>query len=288
MSRMDFDFMQGKVASIRVKVEGTLSMARELDSVTIRFPFEIAVLPESGGATWICLGVDVDMFAVDPNVGERLLCRGRIDESIQSRTSHYQRDHLVSFRCSPRAVAEYERLRDGGPVKLRVKANAQLHGLERTAGHRAAICEPRAAFGQEDFQVDQAKWVAALRSARLTTSLLIEIPLPTDGEIDDEALTALSNALASFDNGGSTAWKDSIGHLRPFLENWRSVSETPKIEPRDGSPSDREWKLLNARDALYKCCHFWVHEGAAQCSRYYAIFMLSSFAGLLKSYRTRR
>jgi hypothetical protein len=183
-------------------------------------------------------------------------------------------------------MAEFERMRDGNNVSLRLKFTGTFHELEPGSAHRRMLCEPTYLSAQEDFEVPQDTWTAALRSVGLSASILIEIPFPIDGRTPDEAMEALLSALSSFENGGTTAWKDSVGHLRPFLEKWAKTERTPQQEPRDGSALDRQWKLLNARDALYKCCHLWVHEAAAQCGRNDALFALTSFAGLLKSYRS--
>jgi hypothetical protein len=119
----------------------------------------------------------------------------------------------------------------------------------------------------------------------LSASILVEIPFPVDQAADDEALTALSNAYQAFQNGGAVAWKDCVGHIRPYLERWRRDEPTPSAEPKDGSAADRRWKQLNFRDALHKCCHFWVHESASACNQDDALLALSSFASLLKSTR---
>jgi hypothetical protein len=40
---------------------------------------------------------------------------------------------------------------------------------------------------------------------------------------------------------------------------------------------------LNLRDALYKCCHFWVHESKDACTRKDAVMALATFASLLRA-----
>ena len=119
---------------------------------------------------------------------------------------------------------------------------------------------------------------------RAITSVLVEIPIPVGDVFPlDTGLRALRDAAEAFNQGGPTAWKNSVGHIRPFVERWRSLEPLPQTEPKDGSPADRTWKLLNLRDALYKCCHFWVHESKDACTRNDAALALATFASLLRS-----
>jgi hypothetical protein len=122
-------------------------------------------------------------------------------------------------------------------------------------------------------------------NAGLAVSVLVEIPFPLHSDPQDPSLEALSNAFASFQNGAATGWKACIGDIRPYLEQWRKAEPTPQQPPK-GSAGDRKFKLLSYRDALYRCCHFWVHEAASETSRDDAILALSSFAALLKAYRS--
>jgi hypothetical protein len=143
-------------------------------------------------------------------------------------------------------------------------------------------------FDLLDFEFSREKWTSALRSCRLSASVLVEVPIPVlNSENSSEGTRALHDAVEAFEHGGTTAWKDTVGHIRPFLENWKKCEPLQQEEPRDGSPADRKYKLLNLRDALHKCCHFWVHEPKAACNRNDALLALSTLALLLESLRGR-
>ena len=283
---MNIEFQLTNIATIGFDFERNISASREYDEVTLNIPLLINLTPEAHGSTWSLHAIHLEIFAVLPKGAERRLCSSRLTISLQSRRTPFQMRQNFAFRCTPRALAEFERTRDGDGVSLRLKFTGTVHELEPGSAHRRMLCEPNYLFAQEDFNIPQDTWTSALRSVRLSASILVEIPFPIDGGTPDEAIEALSSALSSFENGGTTAWKDSVGHLRPYLEKWAKAERTPQQEPKDGSTLDRKWKLLNARDALYKCCHLWVHEPAAQCGRNDALFALVSFAGLLKSYRS--
>jgi hypothetical protein len=284
---MNIDFGQRTVATLRLQVEGQISAWKEFDCVTLQIPIRTEIYAEPT-STWLCQNIALELFGVQPGGSERLICAGPMNEVLEPRRGHYAFDRQVPFRCTPNAIAEYENLRSGNPVMFRLKFRGQIHELQAGTEHRKMLCEPLNVWGQEDVVADKAKWIAALRSAGLSVSVLFEVPLPVTGEIQDEALIALKSAFSSFENGGTTAWKDSVGHLRAFLEKWKKAQSNTSPETKDGSAADREWKLLNLRDGLLKCCHFWMHEAASECGRDDALLILSTFAALLKSHRSVR
>jgi hypothetical protein len=262
-----------------------ITFSRGFDVVTMGIPLHIEIAPEPNGRTWLGDGIEIELISPTSGNG-RLLAIGDVPTPLESLPGPYQFQAIAELRCTPKALAEYERERNGGPVKFTLKARVPIHELENTTSYRKLLCETHYAVGQEFFEVDKVKWTGALRNIGLSASVLVEIPFPLNGVNNDAALSALRDAVASFENGGSTAWKDCVGHIRPFLEKWRKSEPTPNLEPKDGSAVDRKWKLLNYRDALYKCCHFWVHEAASEAGRDEALLALSSFAALLKAFRS--
>jgi hypothetical protein len=282
-SCMNLNFESRMVGTLGFHAGGNFTALREFDCITLKIPLR-ANLSAEPSSTWLCQDIHVQLYGVMAGGVDRLICEGPVCTVLRSNPGEYSTEPEVSLRCSPNSIAEYERARNGGPVFLRLKIRAKMHPLINVSDQRKVLGEPRYLFEQEDFRADKEKWIAALRSAGLSVSLLIEIPFPLTGEVEDEDLKAIAAAFSSFENGGSVAWKDSIGHLRPLLEKWAKASPKPTAEPKDGSPNDRDWKLLNLRDALYKLCHFWVHESAPQCNRDDALLMLSSVAALLRTH----
>ena len=282
---MDIQLQSRRIAAIRFRAEGQIAATRGFDIVAIQLPLRIELEVEPS-STWLCDQIDLDLFAVIPTHGESLLASGRLHMVLESRKSRYDPETTVELRCTPAAIAAYEGMRDGGPVDLRLKVNARVHELEPGSAHRKMLCVTQTAWGQEDFRVDTAKWTRGLMNAGLAASVLVEIPFPLHSDPHDPALEALTNAFASFQNGAATGWKACIGDIRPYLEHWTKVEPTPPQQPPKGSAADRKFKLLRYRDALYQCCHYWVHEAASETSRNDAVLALGSFAALLKAYRS--
>jgi hypothetical protein len=283
---MDIQFRGRSVATIQFRADGQISASRGFDVVTLPVPFRIVLEAEPEGSTWTGDRIDAELFAIGPSGAERKLATGQRYSPLESRTSRYDPEISIDFQCTPTALAEYERMRNGEPVDLRMKVTIPIHELESGTDHRKMLCQTLNVWAQDDFRVDTTRWIKALRAVGLAASVLVEIPFPLESDPKDDGLIALCDALASFENGGSTAWKAVVGNIRPYLEEWRKVEPRPQSEPKDGSTDDRKWKLLNFRDALYKCCHFWVHESASETSRDDALLALSSFAALLKALRS--
>jgi hypothetical protein len=283
---MDIVFRNQRIASIRFKADDQIRALRGFDFVTLHLPFQVNVEIELGGCTWLGDSITAELSGVGPGGAELLLATGYVPMVLESRTSRFDLDVIAVFRCSPKAVAEYERFRSGKSIDMRIRLTLQVHELEPGSDYRRALCQTHYVCAQEDFRVDNMKWIGALKAIGLSASILVEIPFPLESDPQDDALVALAEAVACFENGGSVAWKASVGSIRPYLEKWRKAEPFPQTEPKDGSAADRRWKLLNCREALYKCCHFWVHESAAATSREDALFALSTFAALLRASRS--
>ena len=285
MVSMNINLGTQSIGSMRFAADRQVSAQRGCDIVTLGVPFDfdLVIEPQS---TWLADNTRAELYAVGPGGTETLLAIGEVPVVLESRNFKYAPEVIIAFQCSPKALAVYERTRSGKPVDLRIKCVFRIHSLEPSQGYRKMLCSTQYVWAQDDFRVDTTRWIKALRSVALSASVLIEIPFPLESDPSDEALVALQHAMESFDNGGSIAWKNTVGHIRPYLEEWKKREPTPTQAAQLGSPADRQLKLLNCRDTLYKACHFWVHDSAAGTSRDDALFALSTFAALLKAYRS--
>jgi hypothetical protein len=282
---MDINFRSRGVATIRFKADGQITAKRGFDAVTLNLPFEVAIEAEPSGSTWQADGITAELYGTASGGRETLLATGTMPTALESRVTAFSLEHPAILRCSPKAIAEYEGFRAGGATEMRIKFFLNVHSLIPGPDHRRMLCQTQTVWAQETFLIDKVKWITALKATGLSASVLVEIPFPLVSNPGDDGLIALNDAAASFGSGGSVAWKDSVGHIRPYLETWKKTEPLPATDPKDGSAADRRWKLLNCRDALYKCCHFWVHESASATTREDALFALSTFAALLKAYR---
>lgn len=262
-------------------------MQRGFDVVSIGIPLQFDLRARIGDNTWALSDVTADLKVQGATAGDGLLGSGLLQGPFMPILERYEFCETLMIRCSPKALSQYETARNGGIVKMRCYCLGKIQRL--TPGNQGGylVSEPVRVYDYIDIEFSREDWTAALRSCGLSVSVLVEIPFPvTDSDGLDPGLQALRDAVEAFEHGGSTAWKDSIGHIRPFLENWAASEPLAAVatkEPKDGSAVDRTWKLLSLRDALFKCCHFWVHESKSACTRSDAVLALSTFASLLKT-----
>ena len=283
---MDITFGSRTIAMITQAARGKPTAQRGFDVVSINIPLELELVGSEAHTRWVLSDLTADISARGSQSELRLLGSGLVRGLFMPAKVARKAEVLLVVRCSPRALAAYETSRDGGPVQLRCELWATVQSLP-IFGSRGAPLEPSQVYDCIDVEFSKEDWNRALRSCGLSASLLVEIPFPlTDADQSDPGLRALVDSFEAFEHGGTTAWKDSIGHIRPYLEDWKEAESRPPEEPKDGSPADRTWKLLNLRDALHKCCHFWVHESKSACTRQDALLALSTFASLLNAFRS--
>jgi hypothetical protein len=283
---MDITYRHTQVGAIEFAADAsaaTPSAVKGFDNVTIGIPLQFSLEGCAANQRWVLPDLNVDLRARLPGAQHLLLGSGAHVETLTPATSTLKLPKLVNVRCSPRALLQYEASRDGAPIQLRCEMRGTIYGLLQTSG-RECLSDPSLIWGWIDFEFPKQTWASMLRSCELSASVFVEIPLPAaHGTQLDEGQRALLDAFEAFEHGGATAWKDSIGHVRPYLEAWTKQQPLPNEQPpKDGSDADREWKLLNLRDALYKCCHPLVHNPKSSCTRKDALLILSTFACLLE------
>lgn len=279
---MDITYRDRHVGSINLSRTCGPKTQRGFDRVLVAIPFDFRFEARDDGKNWVLSDLFVDILVQQPGSANWLLGSGMHVESLMSASGPMELARSINVHCSPRGLAQYEVFRNGSPVRLRCELRGKIHGL-LTVNGAVHLVNPATVFGAMDVEFSREDWAAALRSCGLSAGILIEIPLPlAEGLRVDDGRQALLDASEAFDHGGPTAWKNSVGHIRPFLEQWRDREPLQGAEPKDGSSVDRAWKLLNLRDALYKCCHFWVHESKAACTRDDAQLALATFASLLR------
>jgi hypothetical protein len=283
-SFMDIIFRSSHVASIGLSPNGNPTFQKEFDAVSIGIPLEFRFeAVNRANETWVLSDLDATLVVQIAGAHSKTLAVGHLTEVFQPATLPMTLPRQFQTACSSRALAEYEKFRAGGSVRFRCEVRGKISSL-MYANNRGWLGEPTPVFGFVDVEFSNESWNRALRSCGASLSVLLEVPVSFSTKPDNAGLRALSDAVEAFERGGSTAWKDSIGHIRPFLEDWKKREPRVGDEPKDGSAADRNWKLLNLRDALYKCCHFWVHEEKSACTRKDALVALATFASLLDSF----
>jgi hypothetical protein len=279
---MEITYRDRQVGSINPAKAAGPTAQKGFDVVLVGIPVEFRFEARDAHKHWVLSDVNVDLLVHQFGGSNWLLGSGLLMESLMSATGPLELPRCINIRCSPRGLAQYETFRNGGPVRLRCEVRGKICSMLNVDGTNY-LADPSTIFGAIDIEFSKEHWNAALRSCGLSASVLLEIPFPLSrGENRDNGLNALLDAFEAFEQGGPTAWKNSVGHIRPFLEEWRDHERFQGAEPGDGSGADRTWKLLNLREALYKCCHFWVHECKSSCTRQDAQLVLATFASLLQ------
>lgn len=278
---MEITYRSRRIGSINPSGTVQPTTQKGFDLVMVGIPLDFRFEACEGGGHWMLSDLTVDLLVRRPGGETWLLGSGSHAEMFMSATGPLQLARSVNILCSPRGLAQYEVLRDGGPVRLRCEVRGKICGLLNVNGANC-LSNPASVFGSIEIEWSRASWTDALNSCGLSTSVLVEIPLPPAGAgVPDDGQSALLDAFEAFNHGGATAWKNAVGHIRPYLEAWGDREPLSGKEPKDNSVADRTWKLLNLRDALYKCCHFWVHEPKSSCTRKDALLALAIFASLL-------
>ncbi len=279
---MEITYRNRLVCSISQTEKGKPATRRGFDLVVISIPLDFRLEAGEADRHWMLSDLTVDILVQQPGREKWLLGSGSHAEMFRSANSPMNLTRSVDIHCSPRGLAQYEAFRDGGPVQLRCEVSGKVCGLLKANG-ADYISNPSLFSDSMEIEWSRESWTNALGSCGLSTSVLVEIPLPLMGEgVPDDGRKALIDAFEAFNHGGATAWKNSVGHIRPYLEAWKKQERLPETEPKDGSVADRTWKLLNLRDALYKCCHLWVHEPKSSCTRRDALLALATFSALLQ------
>jgi hypothetical protein len=282
-SFMDINFRSSRVGSIGLLPNGKPTLQRGFDVISIGIPLEFRFEAVSNAdEKWVLCDLIANVVVQITPTDFRTLATGHLTEVFQPATTAMTLTRSFQTCCSARALAEYEKSRAGGSVRFRCEVRGKISGLIY-ANNRGWLGEPTPVFGFVDVEFSNESWSNALRSCGASLSVLLAVRVPFSSKDDNAGSRALADAVEAFERGGSTAWKDSIGHIRPFLEDWKKRKPRVGDEPKDGSAADRDWKLLNLRDALYKCCHFWVHEEKSACTREDALLALATFASLLDS-----
>lgn len=283
---MDIVYRSTQVGTIEFAVDANAmkpAAVKGFNIITLQIPLLFDLEAAAANRRWTLSHLKVALRAQLPNAQNWLLGSGVHVATVMPATGTLRYPGLVEIYCSPQSLAHYETVRDGTPVHLRCELSGTIYGLLR-ADQREYLADPEPLNGRIDFEFPRETWASMLRSCGLSASVLAEIPLPsTDRSKLNEGHRALLDAFESFERGGSTAWKDSVGHIRSYLEKWIKQHPLPPTQPpTNGSDADREWKLLSLRGALHKCCHLWVHNPKSSCTRKDALLILSTFACLLE------
>jgi hypothetical protein len=114
---MNLDFETRTVGRMGFDAAGHFTVIREYDCVTLHIPVSVTIDAERT-PTWLCRDIHLDLCGVQPGGAERLICSGPMLEVLQAYGRQNTFNRRVALRCTPKAIAEYERERNGGPPSV--------------------------------------------------------------------------------------------------------------------------------------------------------------------------
>lgn len=189
----------------------------------------------------------------------------------------------------PSAVLEqYEHLRNGGSVRFTFACRGEICGLVDPGNGVQLRSAPEMVTGSVEVSYAREAWTTMLNAVGYGLNVLVEVPLrPAPPAPWDEVWQALADARTSFDQGGTTGWRNCVTSVRHALELWQR-HEQEDHGPGWTAPSTNDrrartakQRLDNLRWDLLQCAHQGPHTHGDDWSREEAVFLLSSLAALL-------
>ena len=126
---MEITYWSGQVGSITFSKAQTLAMQRGFDLIQIGVPLDFRLETPLNGKHWMLSNLSLDIFVRRPTGENWLLASGAHRESFRSATGSIELARNVNAQCSPRSLAQYEALRDGGPVRFQCEIRGRAFGV---------------------------------------------------------------------------------------------------------------------------------------------------------------
>jgi hypothetical protein len=179
------------------------------------------------------------------------------------------------------ALAVYEQLRAGREPEFSFTLSGDIRYLLPGQGWKE-VCSIASTFHEPGVvRYSRAVWTSTLRQLNLRDAVLVEIPFKSDPPSGFEPIwQALRDARDSFDQGGSTGWKNCVTSVRLALEEWRRVEEEDP-GPKELTSRTKAQRIDNLRWILMQYAHFAPHTNADDWTRDDALLALSTLCALL-------
>ena len=179
------------------------------------------------------------------------------------------------------ALAVYEQLRAGREAEFSITLSGDIRYLLPGQGWKE-VCSIASTFHEPGVvRYSRAVWTSTLRHLNLRDAVLVEIPFKSDPPSGFEPIwQALRDARDSFDQGGSTGWKNCVTSVRLALEEWRRVEEEDQ-GPKEIKSRTKAQRIDNLRWILMQYAHFAPHTNADDWTRDDALLALSTLCALL-------
>ncbi len=187
-------------------------------------------------------------------------------------------------------LALFEKIRDGGVPEIELSVHGELAYLFKTQEMEniRLHTESRTFWLNSLISFPKETWVKKLRTFGVLENILVEIPLPSSPPAPwDKVWKAFIEARQSFEQGGSTAWKNCVVSSRLALELWQKIEKEDmgagwkSPSPPDRQSRTKEQRLDNIRWHLLQYAHYSAHSHADMWTRKDALLMLTMLSTLL-------
>lgn len=187
-------------------------------------------------------------------------------------------------------LALFEKIREGKTPKISISLHGELSYLLKVDNlQRLRLrSESKSFWLNPTIEFPKEIWIEQLKAMGTLENILIEVPLPsTPPSPWDEVWKALLEARQSFEQGGTTAWKNCIVSTRLALEKWQKIEKedmgagwkAPSVIDRQART--KEQRLDNIRWHILQYAHYSAHSHADNWTRDDALLMLTTLCALL-------
>jgi hypothetical protein len=130
---MDITYRHTRVGSVEFATDSSAPQPTALkgfDTITLGIPLQFHLEACAANQRWMLSHLNVDLRPKTAGL-QNLLASGIHVETLMPATGTLRSSRLVSVRCSPRALLQYETSRNGAPILLRCELRGTIYGLLR-------------------------------------------------------------------------------------------------------------------------------------------------------------
>ncbi len=197
-------------------------------------------------------------------------------------------EHLqgnLGWQASLATLAVIERARNGQAPRFDldvVGLVSDCHAVTDNAGRpREALSTPQWVGRPFTVTYSADAWVTMRRQAGVSHHVLLDIPFPPAAPTGWEVMWRhITDAIASFEQGGRVAWKNCVASVREALTEWGRL-DPPDVSQPDSRARTLEQRVDHLRYELRNLAHLGPHGAAEAWTREDAVLALATLSALL-------
>jgi len=196
------------------------------------------------------------------------------------------------WRAPSSVIEHFEQARAGAAVNFTFTCRGEVCALidAGTPGQRLQLrTAPQRFGGSLDVNYPLESWNRMLNAVGHGLHVLVDVPLrPAPPSPWAEIWQSVTDARSSFEQGGTTGWRNCVTSVRHALELWQQHEQeqhgagwhAPTMNER--RQRTRTERFDNLRWDLLQCAHEGPHSHGDDWARDDAVLMLATLAALLK------